>query len=80
LNISSPKAAIEAIETELRKFASKDKFQTMYFLDNFNMTHRDKLKITIESTKDLFDKFIIEGYKKGNWEPLVVEVNTYWKE
>ena len=79
-NLSSSKEAIQALEAELLKITTKDKFQTMYFMDDFNMSHRNKMKITIESTKDVFDKCSIKGYKKEKWEPLFVDVSTYWRK
>jgi hypothetical protein len=78
--IPTTKAAIDMVNKEFLKWVEKDKFHTVYVLDEFNTGQNQKLRLTVKAPKQLYDKFRNDAYEIGLWKPAVIKATTYWRE
>ncbi len=78
--IPHPKGASEYLEKKFRKIVSKDKFHITYALDDYNLNHPDKMRMTIECSKLLFDSYKNEKFEIGQWQPLIISVKSFWRD
>ncbi len=66
---------------ELRKFAPETSFSAEDVMnDSFNINHSDKVKLRVNCSKSLYDAFKSKTFVKGDWEPAVIEIKTFWKD
>ncbi len=78
---SSPIFKLRDINEELEKLTSKSNFETGHVLnDSFNIAHRDKVKITVHCSKDLYDHYNVKGREKGPWQPAAILMTIFWRE
>ena len=58
--------------------AGPREFSAAYDLSDYNIAHENKFRITVESSKAIYDKIRPEGFAKGDWEERDFEVYSYW--
>jgi hypothetical protein len=73
--------ALSYINKELAKLAPDNTYHS-YLVNNdpFNMEHTDKVRITVECTKNLYDKYQSKTNIKEAWEPTLIDVKTFWRD
>jgi hypothetical protein len=77
----SPIFALADVTKELKEMAPANSFQAGQSLtDSFNINNRSKTKITVKSSKTLYDKFHNKRYIKTAWRPSLVEMKLFWKD
>ena len=76
---SSPAAAIGVLSKQILEYASKDEFRPSYKADEYNVAHPNDMRITVSSSKKVYEKFVNNGYKVGEWEPLTIQTTSFWK-
>jgi hypothetical protein len=78
---SSPVFVMADINKELAKLTAKSKFQADVILnDTFNMAHLDKVKIRVRCSKDLYERYDVNGRDKGPWQPIPIEITIFWRD
>ncbi len=78
---ASPAFALRDINKELELLAPSNTFQASYITnDSFNIATIDRVKITVECSKTLYDKYKSRRNKKGEWIPSVIEIKAYWRD
>ena len=65
-DVSSPIFVLSDINKELAKLTSKTNFEAGQIInDSFNIAHHDKVKITVQCSKDLYTRYNVKGREKG---------------
>ena len=68
------------ITNECRELAPPSSFNVRYPLnDSFNLSRNDSVKIVVECSKVLYEKYREKHRLKGPWEPAKIETTTFWR-
>jgi hypothetical protein len=70
---SSPKAISEYLAPTLDKLATKGKYNVIYELNDYNISHRNQYSMTISCSYEVYEAFIDKNAKKKEWQ---VDVNN----
>jgi hypothetical protein len=77
----SPKAISEYLEKEILKIVdSKVDFRAYYIINDYNTKNRNQYTMTIESSKEVFEKLKLKKLKNKNWIKNEPEGTFYYKE
>lgn len=77
----SPVDALENLNKELSKLAPAKNFQAILETkDSFNISSTKKVKIKVECSRSLYDKYNNKKNEKGEWQPSPIEIKTFWKD
>jgi hypothetical protein len=78
---ADPMFVLRDITKEWRALAPAGSFKVSYPNDDsFNLSRRDSVKIVVECSKILYDKYQEKGRAKGPWEPAKIEITTFWRK
>jgi hypothetical protein len=78
---NSPFAVENAINEELKVLESKDKFQVQRVVnDSFNVSHADRVKLNVYSSKALYDQYQTKSGQKGDWQPTPILMTLFWRD
>ena len=78
---SSPLFKLRDINDELEKLTGKSNFEAGQVInDSFNIAHRDRCKITVQCSKDLYVHYNVKGREKGPWQPAPIEITIFWRD
>ena len=48
--------------------------------DSFNLSSPDKVRITVQCAKSLYDKYKGRFVEKGAWQPTEIEMKMFWRD
>lgn len=78
---SSPIFVLSDINKELKALAPENSFQAGHVInDSFNIANSRKVKITVECSKALYDKYKSKWTEKGDWQPSIIKIKTFWRD
>ena len=76
---SSPKAISEYLRPIIEKLVSSDQYSVSYSLNEKNMQNQTQFTMTIAGSKKLYNDLQLEGFKKGEWQPIVKQGYFFYK-
>lgn len=77
---SSPKAISEYLEPTLNKLATKGKYNLIYELNDYNMSHRNQYSMTISCSYEVYKAFNDKNAKKKEWQADVNNAIIFMKQ
>jgi len=78
---SDPYYKLWDIKRELSYKFSNEFFQcSIVKSDSFNLTSKDKVKITVESSRNLYDKYNSKKNVKSDWTPTPIDIRIYRRD
>jgi hypothetical protein len=78
---ADPIFVLRDITNECRALAPAGSFKVGHpENDSFNLSRRDSVKIIVECSKTLYDKYREKRRSKGSWEPTKIEITTFWRK
>ena len=77
----SPIFSLNDLNKELSVLVSKESFNASIVInDSFNLQNRDKVKLTVEYSKELYGMYKNKKNEKGEWQPAKIETKVFWRD
>ncbi|PZR20848.1 MAG: hypothetical protein DI539_09635 [Flavobacterium psychrophilum] len=76
---SSPKAISEYARPFIEELVSADEYSFSYALNDKNIKNRDQYTMTVNGSKELFNKLKIDDLKNTNWEKTIEDGYFFYK-
>ena len=81
LDPDSPMFVLSDINKELNAIAPSQKFDAKYSMnDKFNLENTEKVKITVQCSKALYDSYKSGFKEKGEWIPSTIDTKVVFKD
>ena len=64
----SPKTISGFLNPKLQSILNEDKYKLTYIADNYNLNNRNQFTMTIEGSKELYDKINLGDLRQKNWK------------
>lgn len=78
---ADPVFILRDITNECRALAPEGGFSVRQPLnDSFNLSRRDSVKIEVEGSRGLYDRYHEKRRFKGAWEPTKIQTTTFWRK
>jgi hypothetical protein len=65
---TSPKAISVFLEPKILAIVNKDQYNLTYIVDEYNRNNRNQFTMTIEGSKDIYEKLQIDNLSQKNWK------------
>lgn len=72
-----PKAISSYLRSQLSKLTSEDNFRIYYIANEYNMAHRDQFTMTVDSNRELYDRFNGKKSEKLDWKDAVYSATVF---
>lgn len=64
----SPKAISDFLKSKLQSIVNENKYRLTYKADNYNLNNRNQFTMTIEGSKEIYDKINLGDLRQKNWK------------
>lgn len=75
-----PKAISEYLKPFIENIVKNDEYSLGYILDEKNMNNREQYTMTIQGSKELFEKLKVKGVKNKNWQTTEEDGTFFYKK
>ncbi|QIG88484.1 hypothetical protein G6R40_01895 [Chryseobacterium sp. POL2] len=75
-----PKGISEYLDPLIEKITKKGEYSVSYVLDEKNMSNREQYTMTIQGTKELYEKLKVKGIKNQDWKVTEEEGTFFYKK
>jgi hypothetical protein len=79
-SINTPVAAIHALESKFKTFTDSANYDLGYELRDDNMDYKKSFKITVDCLQSVYDNYNDPVFKKTDWKPNPMFMNSFWKK